>query len=137
MKNLQIHQNWHVHGLCIALYVVKFILFRKLISQLFVFTSVSSYLQVTRNSHNLSLKRYNLEYGEVDFKIRFKCMSGFTLQNAKFIKPLKGKMSYVKSFDNCDSLDSQTNFVTSHKTHKSSKTKWILEKDLDYKFIWP
>ena len=39
---------------------------------------------------------------KADFEIRFKCMSGFTTENAKFIKPLQQKMSYAKSFDNCD-----------------------------------
>ena len=31
-------------------------------------------------------------------------MSGFTTQNAKFIKPLEEKMSYDKSFDSCNSF---------------------------------
>ena len=37
-----------------------------------------------------------------DFEIMFKCMSGFTTENGKFIMPLKEKLSYENSFDRCD-----------------------------------
>ena len=40
--------------------------------------------------------------GLADFEIRFKCMSGLITENAKFIMPLKEKMSYDNSFDSCD-----------------------------------
>ena len=38
----------------------------------------------------------------VGFEIRFKCMSGFANENAKFIMPLPKKLSYFDSFSNCD-----------------------------------
>ena len=86
----------------IGQYAAKLMLCRKWISQIFGFTSVSSYFQVTWNSRNLSVKSYDLERG-LDFEIMFKCMSGLTTENAKFIKPLKEKMSYDNSFDSCNS----------------------------------
>ena len=38
------------------------------------------------------------------FEIMFKCMSGFTTDNGKFIMPLQEKFSYKNSFEHCDSL---------------------------------
>ena len=52
----------------------------------------------------MSLKSYDIEFGKADFEIRFKCMSGFTTENAKFIMPLQEKMLYDDSFDSCDSF---------------------------------
>ena len=74
--------------------------FRKLKSQVVGLTSKSSNFQF--NCLSLALESNDLGDQLADFKIRFKCMSGFTTENAKFIKPLQQKMSYAKSFDNCD-----------------------------------
>ena len=38
------------------------------------------------------------------FEIMFKCMSGFTTNNGKFIMPLQEKFSYKNSIDYCDSF---------------------------------
>ena len=38
-----------------------------------------------------------------EFKIIFKCMSGFTTANGKFIMPLKEKLSYDDSSNRCES----------------------------------
>ena len=51
---------------------------------------------------NLSFKSYDVLYGYADFKIMFKCMSGFTTENGKYILPLEEKLSYDNSFDRCD-----------------------------------
>ena len=45
----------------------------------------------------------NLENLDNDFEIIFKCMSGATTGNGKFIMPLKEKLSYHDSSDRCDS----------------------------------
>ena len=37
------------------------------------------------------------------FQIIFKCMSGSTTENGKFIVPLTEKLTYPKSSDRCDS----------------------------------
>ena len=81
---------------------------RKLISQIFGFyvgieISASNILDFTTNSPNLSFKSDGLRE-ELNFEIRFKCMSGLTTENAKFIMPLKEKMSYEKSFESCESF---------------------------------
>ena len=46
----------------------------------------------------------NMYDGKANFEIRFKCMAGLTTENAKFIMPLKEKMSYYNSFKSCDSF---------------------------------
>ena len=50
------------------------------------------------------MKSWAIDDRKAEFEIRFKCMSGFTTENAKFIKPLQEKMSYDDSFDSCDSF---------------------------------
>ena len=77
---------------------------RTLTCLIFDFLSESGNVRVTWKSRSLSLKSLDLEYERADFEIRFKCMSGFTTEDAKFIMPLKQKMSYDKSFDSCDSF---------------------------------
>ena len=44
-----------------------------------------------------------LEFGYAN-EIMFKCMSGFTTENGKFIMFLEEKLSYGNSFDRCDSF---------------------------------
>ena len=51
---------------------------------------------------NLSLKSSDLKQADFKFEIMFKCLSGFTTENGKFIMPLKEKLSYEDSFDRCD-----------------------------------
>ena len=63
-----------------------------------------SNLRVNFNGRNLSFKSDDILFGYADFEIRFKCMSGFTTENAKFIMPLEEKMSYDNAFDSCDSF---------------------------------
>ena len=75
---------------------------RKLKSQVVGLTSKSSNFQF--NSLSLALESNDLGDQLADFKIRFKCMSGFTTENAKFIMPLQEKMSYDNAFDSCDSF---------------------------------
>lgn len=44
-----------------------------------------------------------MEYGEnMWLEMWFKCMPGFTTDNAKFIMPIQEKMTYRSSFDRCD-----------------------------------
>ena len=40
---------------------------------------------------------------DIDFEIKFKCMSGATTENGKFIMPLKEKLSYNDSSHRCNS----------------------------------
>ena len=94
------------------------------------------------NSTKVTLSvKFNYYYafdGYVDFKIKFKCMSGFTRQNAKFIMPLQEKMSYDNSVDSCDSFGFTSTFLWPRlKITNHLKTEWILEKDLDYRFTLP
>ena len=70
---------------------------RRILSQMIGFMSESS-----KQSNSLSLSLKSFFINELDFEIRFKCMSGFTTENAKFIMPLTKKMSYDDSFDICD-----------------------------------
>ena len=58
--------------------------------------------RVTWNNRKLSFKSW--PSGNVGFEIMFKCMSGFTTENGKFIMPLQEKLSYGHSFDRCDSF---------------------------------
>ena len=44
-----------------------------------------------------------LQEFDTDFEIIFKCMSGATTENGKFIMPLKEKLSYDDSLGRCDS----------------------------------
>ena len=48
------------------------------------------------------LSVYDYEIG-TEFEIIFKCMSGATTENGKFIMPLQEKMSYNDSSDRCNS----------------------------------
>ena len=68
------------------------------------FMPESSNLRDTSISRYKTLKSHDFHFGSGDFEIRFKCMSGFTTENAKFIMPLQNKMSYDDSFDSCDSF---------------------------------
>ena len=51
--------------------------------------------------------------GNADFEIMFKCMSGFSTENAKFIMPLKEKISYDDSFGRCASFGFTNQFMSS------------------------
>ena len=51
----------------------------------------------------LTLKSIDLKNNINEFKIIFKCMSGFTSENGKFIMPIKEKLNYNDSFDRCES----------------------------------
>ena len=59
---------------------------------------------------NLSFKSYDFLNGFADFEIMFKCMSGFTTENGKYILPLEEKLSYDNSFDRCDRFGFTINF---------------------------
>ena len=54
-------------------------------------------------SDTLTLKSIDLQKHDNDFKIIFKCMSGGTTKNGKFIKPLQEKLTYGDSSDRCES----------------------------------
>ena len=73
---------------------------------------IPSNFRVAQNSCNLSSKSFDMERGQADFEIRFKCMSGFTTNNAKFIMPLQEKMSYRNSLDRCNSFGFTNHFMT-------------------------
>ena len=83
------------------------IFFRKCISHVVRLT----WNGVARQSRYLSFKRLDLQVGIADVRIQFKCMSGFTTDNGKFIMPLQEKLSYSKSFDHCDRLGFQNSFL--------------------------
>ena len=52
----------------------------------------------------MTLKSTDLHrFRDIDFKIIFKCMSGATTENGKFIKPLQEKLTYGDSSDRCES----------------------------------
>ena len=59
-------------------------------------------IELPERGKNLSFKSRALSDGEADFKIMFKCMSGFTTENDKYILPLQEKLSYKHAFDRCD-----------------------------------
>ena len=46
-----------------------------------------------------------------DFKVMFKCLSGFTTESGKFIMPLQEKLSYENSVDLCDSFGFKKPFL--------------------------
>ena len=59
---------------------------------------------------NLSFKSWDIFNGFAEFEIMFKCMSGFTTENGKYILPLEEKLSYDNSFDRCDRFGFTINF---------------------------
>ena len=50
--------------------------------------------------------------GQANVEIMFKCMSGFTTENGKFIMPLQDKMSYDNSSNHCDSFGFTNYFLS-------------------------
>ena len=57
----------------------------------------------------------------LSYKIMFKCMSGFTTDNGKFIMPLHEKLPYYSSVDRCDSFG--------FKNHSSMSIRYRIERD--------
>ena len=51
----------------------------------------------------MTFKSDIMEQFKNEFKIIFKCMTGATTDNGKFIMPLEEKLSYDDSFDRCES----------------------------------
>ena len=68
-------------------------------------------------------------YGE--FEIWFKCMSGFTNENGKFIMPLQEKMSYKNSMNTCDSFG----FINHFYDLKWLKVKFIINESITTSII--
>ena len=73
-----------------------------------------------------------MQEGLADFQIMFKCMSGFTTENAKFIMPLEEKMSYDNSVDTCESFGFinqlhvlPLKLINHQKLNESLKKTWI------------
>ena len=72
-----------------------------------------------------------------DFEIIFKCMSGTTTDNGKFIMPLKEKLSYDDSSGRCDSegfaicLDKIKSFIQGKTLNLELTKKLLIEK-----FYW-
>ena len=98
------------------------------------FMPESSNLRDTSISRNKTLKSHDFHFGSGDFEIRFKCMSGFTTENAKFIMPLQNKMSYDDSFDSCDSFGFTNQFyvvplklINYQKLYESLKKTWTTD----------
>ena len=52
--------------------------------------------------HKMTFQSDILQDLDTVFEIIFKCMSGATTKNGKFIMPLKEKLSYHDSSDRCD-----------------------------------
>ena len=74
---------------------------------------------------------------DTDFEIIFKCMSGTTTDNGKFIMPLKEKLSYDDSSGRCDSegfaicLDKIKSFIQGKTLNLELTKKLLIEK-----FYW-
>ena len=87
----------------------------------------------------LTLKRFEL-ISLNEFKIIFKCMSGFTTANGKFIMPLKEKLSYDDSSNRCESEGFSIccdMFVICFGIYSDSNFQFDMKplKALDFKFI--
>ena len=64
----------------------------------------------------LSLKSWDLDFG-AGFEIMFKCMSGYTTNNGKFIMPLQEKLTYNNALDRCESFGFKNHFYGSSVEH--------------------
>ena len=83
--------------------------------------------RVICNYQNSSFKSWVLENF---FVIMFKCMSGFTIKNGKFVLPLQEKMSYENSPDRCDSFGFTNHFYGLDKYSNNYLNQWKLIESL-------
>ena len=142
-KRKRIHKNFfisksfenglcHMPFMCRNIYAIQNIM--NLVFRTFCLASESTNLRITWNNPYLSSKSSIAFNGWADFKIKFKCMSGFTTENVKFIMPLHEKMSYNDSFDSCDSFGFTNLFyelpfkLRNHqKSNESLKKTWTTD----------
>ena len=88
-----------------ASYITKLPVINQLLATLICIWITRFYFgfEAAKRVKKLILKSDDLHNGN-GFEIRFKCMSGFTTENGKFIMPLQEKNSYGNSVDQCESF---------------------------------
>ena len=80
--------------------------------------------------HNEILQQF-----DTDFEIIFKCMSGATTENGKFIMPLEEKLSYGDSSDRCDGWGFAIGFLVI-KSCIRDKNALTLQKTVHLIIFW-
>ena len=96
---------------------------------------------------NMTFRSGIWQYYDIDFEVIFKCMSGATTENGKFIMPLKEKLSYNDSSHRCNSEGFAINlnlikiWIQGKKVLAQQKIAWTNSResfqDSDYKFNFP
>ena len=93
---------------------------------------------------NMTFRSGIWQYYDIDFEIMFKCMSGATTEDGKFIMPLKEKLSYNDSSHRCNSAGFAINlnlieiWIQGKNVLAQQKIAWTNSResfqDSDYKF---